>query len=347
MVTTTDNPVEASPAEEFRQLRTRTGLSQSNLAREINRRLDRSYDTPRVSRWENGREAIPADVVACLRSIAQVRKARVIALANQKGGVAKTTSTLNLAAAAVARGYKALVIDMDPQASASSWALGTEAAMAAYRAGRTMVHLLEDAPFSKVVIRGDQPITGQPRVDFDVMTSHIELSEVEIRREPGMDNLLRGLIDPLRTAYDLIVIDCPPNLGILTWMALAAADEVLIPVRTEALDSMGVGLILTTINKVKRRSNPKLAIAGVLPTQFDRRKFVDREVLRQLAAALEEVPLLDPVPDAAIFGRAALEGRIVAEMSPTSPGAEVYARLAQALIAMVPPARYQPVGEEV
>jgi chromosome partitioning protein len=138
----------------------------------------------------------------------------------------------------------------------------------------------------------------------------------------------------MRSAYDHIVVDAPPNLGMLTWMALTAGRDVLVPVRTEPYDTMGVGLILSTINKVQRRLNPQLRLAGVLPTQYDRRKSVDREVLLQLVTALgENGPVLEPVPESAVFGHAARDGRIALEAYPGAKAAQVYARLAAALAA--------------
>jgi chromosome partitioning protein len=129
------------------------------------------------------------------------------------------------------------------------------------------------------------------------------------------------------------VIDAPPNLGMLTWMALAAAEEVIIPVRTEPYDTMGVGLILSTINKVQRRLNPRLRLTGILPTQFGKRKSVDREVLTYLVRAMaDKAPVLEPVPDSAVFGHASRNGKIATEVSPSSPAVLAYLNLAQALM---------------
>ena len=144
--------------------------------------------------------------------------------------------------------------------------------------------------------------------------------------------MLREALEGARAAYDFIVIDAPPNLGMLNWMALAAAEDVIIPVRTEPYDAMGVGLILGTINKVQRRLNPSLRLTGILPTQYGRRKSVDREVLAHLIDAMgDKAPVLEAVPDSAVFGHAARNGRIALEASPGAPATLVYARLAQAI----------------
>ena len=153
-------------------------------------------------------------------------------------------------------------------------------------------------------------------------------------RDAGLDVVLRELLDEVRGQYDDIVIDAPPNLGMLTWMALAAAQEVIIPVRTEPYDTMGVGLILGTVNKVQRRLNPALRLAGILPTQYSRRKAVDREVLEHLVDAMGDKGLvLPPVPESAVFGHAARNGRIALESSAGTAAVAVYERLAEAIVA--------------
>ena len=315
--------------ERMRELRLQLRLSQGELKDELNRRLGRSYDKPKVSRWENGREPVPDDVAAELAAMAtgKPRDARVIVLANQKGGVGKTTSALNLAYALTRRGARVLLVDMDPQATATV-ALLADRAIDAYRQRRTVPHaILQGAALEDVILPAEE---GRP---FDLAASHIDLAETDGRREPGFDAALREALDGVSGRYDYVVIDAPSNLGMLTWMALAAAHEVVIPVRTEPYDTMGVGLILGTINKVQRRLNPALRLAGILPTQFGRRKSVDREVLGHLITAIaEKAPVLEPVPDSAVFGHAARNGRIALEASPTSPAVAVYSRLAEALM---------------
>lgn len=320
--------------DRMRELRQILRLSQGDLKDMLNQRLSRSYDKPKISRWENGKEPIPDDVTAELEKIAarKPHNAKVFVLANQKGGVGKTTSALNLTYALAQSGARVLLIDMDPQATATV-ALLADAAVEVYRQGRTMAHvILQNRPLAEVILKPDT-VTAAVPLPFDLAASHIELSETDGRREPGFDSALREAVDAVRMDYDFIVIDAPPNLGMLTWMALAAAQEVLIPVRTEPYDTMGVGLILNTIHKVQRRLNPGLRLAGILPTQFGRRKSVDREVLSHLVTALGgKVPVLEAVPDSAVFGHAARNGRIALEASPTSPATTVYRRLADCII---------------
>ena len=317
----------------MRELRQQLRLSQTELKDNLNQRLGRSYDKPKVSRWENGREPVPEDVAMELHAMAAERKpdARALVLANQKGGVGKTTSALNLAYA-FSRTSRVLLVDMDPQATATAGLLA-EGDVEAYRQGRTIAHvILGDRSISDVIIQASDPIGESRAIPFDLVASHIDLAETDARREPGFDVSLREVLELCRTPYDYIVIDAPPNLGMLTWMALAASEDVIIPVRTEPYDTMGVGLILNTIKKVQRRLNPALRLAGILPTQYGKRKSVDREVLAHLVMAMgDKAPVLEPVTDSAIFGHAARNGRIALEVYSNAPATLVYTRLAQCL----------------
>lgn len=320
---------------DLRSVRQQLRLSQSELKDALNAALERSYDKPRISRWENGREPIPDEVGRAVAALAsgQPRHARILVLANQKGGVGKTTSAINLACGLARQGARVLLVDLDPQATATV-ALMAAGSVEAYRQGRTMAHvILRERPLEEVIVRQDDPLLGG-RAGFDLAPSHIDLAETDGRREPGFDVALREGLEPVRGRYDAIILDAPPNLGMLTVMGLAAADAVIIPVRTEPYDSMGVGLILATIGKVQRRLNPSLRLAGILPTQFGARKSVDREVLEQLIGVMDgKAPVLEPVPASAVFGHAARNGRIALEASPTASAVAVYARLAAALAA--------------
>jgi len=320
--------------ERFRDVRQALRFSQAELTAELNVCTGRKYDKPKVSRWENGREPVLAEVGAELLRMLDDRSkdAKALVLANQKGGVGKTTSALNLACALDRLGRRVLLVDLDPQATATTGLLAA-GAVEAHRRGRTMARvILGDMPLSDVIIPRGEELRDGRRTPFDLAASHIDLSETDGKREPGFDLALREALQSVRDRYEWIVVDAPPNLGMLTWMALAASEQVIIPVRTEPYDTMGVGLIIGTINKIQRRLNPALRLSGILPTQFDRRKSVDREVLSHLAASLGiAAPLLAPVPDSAVFGHAARDGRIVVEASPASAAALVYNGLARAL----------------
>ncbi|WP_242011668.1 ParA family protein [Acetobacter fallax] len=308
-------------------------MSQGELKDELNRRLGRSYDKPKISRWENDKEPIPDDVADTVENMtgAIQESARVLVLANQKGGVGKTTSSLNLAYAFSSLGARVLLIDMDPQATATAGLLaGANADL--YHQGKTTAHLILGGKTVADVLVPASVLPDGRNLPFDFIASHIDLAETDGKREPGFDAALREALDPVRADYDWIVIDAPPNLGMLTWMSLAAADEAIVPVRTEPYDTMGVGLIIGTIGKIQRRLNPSLRLSGILPTQYSSRKSVDREVLQHLCLMMKDrAPVLQPVPVSAVYGHAARAGRIALEASPSANATLPYLNLAKAL----------------
>ena len=322
----------------FRLIREEQGWSQTDLRTALNSRFDRKYDKSRLSRWENGREAIPADVAKEMELLRVLwgEKATTIALANQKGGVGKTTSALNLVVAFSRAGYRTLLVDIDPQASATDWIFGADG-LELHRAGRSIVHmLLRDAVADHCIIKGEEAFAGRTR-SFDFLTSHIDLAEADGRREPGFEHSLRERLEAVGDIYDYIIIDAPPNLGLLTYMALVAANTVVVPVQTEPPDAMGVALLFQTIQKIQRRLNPSLRITGILPTRYNPRQSVDREVLHSLIRSTAGVAaVLEPVYDSPIFGNAAWSGAIALEASPKAKAVSVYIRLASAIAMKAP-----------
>lgn len=334
---------EAMTGEELRAYRDACGLGQQELAQTLNEKLGRRYDRNKISRWENGAERIPQLVAAALN----VRRtgapagipaaglaagpALVTVCVNQKGGVGKTTSTVNVAYLLARRGARVLVVDCDPQANATVH-FGVDPHERDI-ARRTLTHVLfADAPMPESVV---------PVCDglLHLLPSSISLAaaDAEILKEPNGALLLREKIDEVRESYDFIMIDCPPNLGQVTVSALNAADQVLIPSQTEMLSIMGIPMLLETLSKVRRRVNPKVAVLGVLPTLHKARRLQDQAMMDELRRIADGARLrvFTPVKDAADYAKGVIAGRPTLELNPTAAGADSYGEVADALLSLV------------
>src|SRR3954471_4045455 len=203
--------------------------------------------------------------------------ARVIALCNQKGGVGKTTTTINLGAALAEYGRKVLLLDFDPQ-GALSVGLGQNP----HELDLTVYNLLVDSSVGVDDVRLKTNVPG-----MDLLPSNIDLSaaEVQLVNEVAREQTLGRVLGPVLPDYDFVIIDCQPSLGLLTVNALTAADSVIIPLECEFFALRGVALLKITIDKVRERLNPKLKIDGVLGTMFDGRTLHGREVMERLVEA--------------------------------------------------------------
>ncbi len=246
---------------------------------------------------------------------------RTVAVANQKGGVAKTTTVAALASAMSERGQKVLAVDLDPQACLT-FSLGLDP------------DELEPTVHDVLVGRADpaEAVVAVPGDDFDLLPANIDLAGAEayLLTRTGREYALRQVLEELPD-YELILLDCPPSLGVLTINALTAADEVVIPMQCETLSHRGVGQLLSSIEDVRRLTNRRLVVRGLLPTMFDGRTNHAKEVLADVGSRYG-LPVLDPPIRKSIrFAEAPRDGRSILRFAPSHPGAEAYRELARQL----------------
>jgi chromosome partitioning protein len=251
--------------------------------------------------------------------------AKVIALCNQKGGVGKTTSTINLGAALTEYGRRVLIVDFDPQ-GALSVGLGMPA------------HMLEKTIYNVIIERSisiSDAIIRTGVDNMDLLPSNIDLSaaEVQLVAEVGREHTLVRALRPVIDLYDYILIDCQPSLGLLTVNALAAADGVLIPLECEYFSMRGVALLTDTIEKVRERLNPKLEITGIVPTMYDPRTVHSREVMARVVERFGDI-VFDAVINRTVrFPETTVAGAPITVWAPKSAGAKAYRLLAREVIA--------------
>ena len=252
----------------------------------------------------------------------------VIALANQKGGVGKTTTTISLGAALAGRGWSTLVIDSDPQANATS-ALGET------RGEATGLYdaLIDEAPIEATIVT-----TSTPGLSLLPAAPSLAGAEVELVTVMAREFRLKRALEPLRGCYDAILIDCPPSLGLLTVNALAATDEVIIPVQCEYFALEGLTHLLNTVDLVKRNLNPALIVRGLVLTMFDGRTNLAREVEHEVRTHFANT-FRAVIPRSVRLSEAPSHGEPIQRYDPESSGARAYEDLANELIEQLRPAR--------
>jgi chromosome partitioning protein len=251
--------------------------------------------------------------------------ARIVALCNQKGGVGKTTSTINLGAAIAEFGRRVLLVDFDPQ-GALSVGLGVQP----HQLDRTAYNLLMEPGIAVDDILLKTAVPG-----MDLLPSNIDLSaaEVQLVGEVAREQTLGRVLRPIVDEYDFVLIDCQPSLGLLTVNALTAADEVIVPLECEFFSLRGVALLIDTIDKVRERLNPKLKLAGILATMYDGRTLHGREVFARVVEAFGDQVFDTVISRTVRFPETTVAGEPITTWAPTSAGAQAYRNLAREVLA--------------
>lgn len=241
---------------------------------------------------------------------------KIIAIAQHKGGVGKTTSTINIGAALAKLGHKVLLVDLDAQANLTD-------SLGAGGATPTIADILQGAEVSPVSVG-----------DMDIIPASLELAGVEVQlfNAVGRELILQEALTPLKKKYDYILIDCPPSLGLLTVNALTAADEVYIPLQAQYLAVKGLNSLLDIIEMIRKKLNKKLKIGGVLVTQYDSRKVLNRDTSESIADLFKAEVFNTKIRDNVALAEAPTAGQHIYSYAPQSHGAVDYMSLANEII---------------
>jgi chromosome partitioning protein len=243
---------------------------------------------------------------------------KIISLSNHKGGVGKTTSTVNLGAALNKLGKKVCIIDLDPQANLSQ-SLGLS----------NQTYNIYGALMGKHQIQPIQVLEG-----FDIVPATIDLSgaEIELISEPGREYFLKEIIGEIKDNYDYILIDCPPSLALLTINAFTASDAILIPLQAQYLATQGLTKLIEIVDKIKLRLNKKLSVEGIFITQYDSRKVLNRDVVDTIKEHFTTYIFESKIRDNVALAEAPVSNQDIFRYNPKSNGAKDYQNLALELI---------------
>jgi len=249
---------------------------------------------------------------------------QIIAVANQKGGVGKTTTVINLAGALAERGKKILMVDIDPQAS-----LGVGIGIDILKLDKTIYQvILNGEPAGNVII------PARERIDILPANIHLSVAELQLVGEVRREDRLKNALRPVQDNYDFILIDCPPSLGLLTINALSAATQTLIPLSCDYYSLVGVSLLLNSIAKMREQLNPNLAVLGILPTRYDSRTAHAKEVLASARSKLSpHYRVFETVVRETVrLKETPIVGMPITEYNSRHPAAEDYRNLAREVL---------------
>ena len=251
--------------------------------------------------------------------------ARIIAMCNQKGGVGKTTSTINLAAALAEYGRRVLIVDFDPQGAAS-----VGVGINPHELDKTIYNLLMERSVKVEDVLRHTSVPG-----LDLLPANIDLAaaEVQLVSEVARESILARVLRPITDSYDVVLIDCQPSLGLLTVNALTASHGVVIPLECEFFALRGVAMLVETIEKVRDRLNPRLELDGILATKFDPRTLHSREVVARVEEAFGSRLLHTVIARTVKFPDASVAAESILAYAPSSAAAAAYRQLARELIA--------------
>ncbi|WP_373298386.1 ParA family protein [Nakamurella endophytica] len=284
------------------------------------------FDEPVGARGgEPGPTGRPPRLRPEVRPLTSHGPARIIAMCNQKGGVGKTTSTLNLGAALAEYGRRVLLVDLDPQGALSA-GLGVPS----HELERTVYNLMLERQTAITDVLMPTRVPG-----MDLIPANIDLSaaEVQLINEVGREHTLARALRPVVHAYDYILVDCQPSLGLLTVNALACAHGVIMPVAAEFFSLRGVALLVDTVDKVKDRINPDLRVDGVLVTMFDGRTVHARDVVAMLVQRFGDQVYDTVISRTVKFPETTVAGEPITSYAPTSAAAQAFRSLAREVIA--------------
>lgn len=276
---------------------------------------------------DDARQFVTVDALEFDAELGKGKRARIVSVANQKGGVGKTTTAVNIAASLAIAEQRTLLVDADPQGNATSGVgvpKGT-VRLSVYDA------LINEAPADQLVIRG----VGLPMLDVLPATQDLVGAELELVDRPGREGALRGALAPLRQSYDYIIVDCPPSLGLLTLNVLTASDAVIIPIQCEYYALEGISQLLNTVRLVQQNFNRGLAIDGVLLTMYDSRLNLCRQVAEDAREYFGAQVFRTAIPRNVRLAEAPSFGKPILLYDVQSIGAKSYIAVSQELMRRV------------